>query len=175
MLYVLQNACETLRSQDPNIFVNLRAAGSAARRFTAGPADARTRAVTMVLICSFDFAFCPVAVNSMLLCSCRPLQWAVVTCNEFSTYTVVWQHPELLLGARPTSTHDKVLPGTHPPYKQSMFPHTPFTCTTHPFHGVECMKRGLLWRHLFECVRNVASTVLNHILTNEACPSLASG
>jgi hypothetical protein len=37
-----------------------------------------------VLIRSCGFAFCPVAVYSMILCSCRPLGMVLVACDELS-------------------------------------------------------------------------------------------
>jgi hypothetical protein len=40
--------------------------------------------VVSVLIRSFGFAFCPVAVFLMILCSSRPLKVVFVTCNELS-------------------------------------------------------------------------------------------
>jgi hypothetical protein len=40
--------------------------------------------VLSVLKCTFGFAFCPVAVYTMILCSCRPLSVVFVTCNELS-------------------------------------------------------------------------------------------
>jgi hypothetical protein len=40
--------------------------------------------VVSVLIHSFDFVFCPVAVCSMILCSCRPFEAVFVTCDELS-------------------------------------------------------------------------------------------
>jgi hypothetical protein len=40
--------------------------------------------VLSVLKCTFGFAFCRVAVYTMILCSCRPLEVVFVTCNELS-------------------------------------------------------------------------------------------
>jgi hypothetical protein len=40
--------------------------------------------VVSVLKCTFGFAFCPVAVYTMILCSCMPLEVLFVTCNELS-------------------------------------------------------------------------------------------
>jgi hypothetical protein len=43
--------------------------------------------VLSVLKCTFGFAFCPVAVYTMILCSCRPLLVVFVTHNELSLTT----------------------------------------------------------------------------------------